>query len=79
MLEEGEATTPEMALRFVSKIPMVPGTTLFPGLFDVWLTAQVKRDTIYQEHSSFYKQRGVSTAKPNHFIYNMMLNISADT
>ncbi|XP_046670021.1 coiled-coil and C2 domain-containing protein 2A isoform X2 [Homalodisca vitripennis] len=40
VLEEGVSTTPEMALRFVSKIPMVPGSMLFPGLFDVWLTAQ---------------------------------------
>uniref|UniRef100_A0A1B6DJ12 Coiled-coil and C2 domain-containing protein 2A n=1 Tax=Clastoptera arizonana TaxID=38151 RepID=A0A1B6DJ12_9HEMI len=28
-----------MAARFVSRIPMVTGTMLFPGLFDVWLTA----------------------------------------
>lgn len=40
-IEEGVITTPEMAAWFVSKIPVTPGSVLFPGLFDVWLTADV--------------------------------------
>lgn len=45
MIEEGVDTTPEMAARFVSRIPMVAGSMLFPGLFDIWLTADVS--TVY--------------------------------
>ena len=37
----GEKTTSQMAARFVSMIPVVSGNLLFPGLFDVWLTADV--------------------------------------
>ncbi|RZF33115.1 hypothetical protein LSTR_LSTR011825 [Laodelphax striatellus] len=39
VLEDGVVTTPEMAAWFVSKIPSTPGSILFPGLFDIWLTA----------------------------------------
>ncbi|XP_039285751.1 coiled-coil and C2 domain-containing protein 2A-like isoform X2 [Nilaparvata lugens] len=39
VLEEGVVTSPEMAAWFVSKIPSTPGSILFPGLFDIWLTA----------------------------------------
>nr|CAD7446121.1 unnamed protein product [Timema bartmani] len=39
VLVDDQPTTPEMAARFVSMIPQIPGTTLFPGLFDVWLTS----------------------------------------
>ncbi|XP_033609176.1 coiled-coil and C2 domain-containing protein 2A isoform X2 [Cryptotermes secundus] len=38
VLLEGEPITEEMAARFVSMIPMIAGSTLFPGLFDIWLT-----------------------------------------
>lgn len=31
----------EQAARFVSMIPVITGNTLFPGLFDVWLTSDV--------------------------------------
>lgn len=41
VLLEGESVTEEMAARFVSKIPMIGGSTLFPGLFDIWLTSDV--------------------------------------
>ncbi|RZF35906.1 hypothetical protein LSTR_LSTR015396 [Laodelphax striatellus] len=41
VLEDGVVTTPEMAAWFVSKIPSTPGSILFPGLFDIWLTADV--------------------------------------
>jgi hypothetical protein len=37
----GEKTTAKMAARFVSMIPVVNGNLLFPGLCDVWLTADV--------------------------------------
>ncbi|XP_063222890.1 coiled-coil and C2 domain-containing protein 2A isoform X2 [Bacillus rossius redtenbacheri] len=36
---EGEDTTAEMAARFVAMIPVVAGSMLFPGLFDIWLTS----------------------------------------
>nr|CAD7430292.1 unnamed protein product [Timema monikensis] len=39
VLVDDQPTTPEMAARYVSMIPQIPGTTLFPGLFDVWLTS----------------------------------------
>lgn len=42
VIDEGESTTAEMVARFVSKIPIVDGSMLFPGLFDVWLTADVR-------------------------------------
>ncbi|XP_066996187.2 coiled-coil and C2 domain-containing protein 2A [Anabrus simplex] len=38
-LVKGQPTTPKMAARFVSMIPMVSGSVLFPGLFDVWLSS----------------------------------------
>jgi hypothetical protein len=41
VLLEGEQVTEEMAARFVSMIPMIGGSTLFPGLFDIWLTSDV--------------------------------------
>jgi hypothetical protein len=41
VLLEGEAVTEEMAARFVSMIPMISGSTFFPGLFDIWLTSDV--------------------------------------
>lgn len=47
MLVDGEPTTEEMAARFVSMIPMIGGSTLFPGLFDIWLTSDVSNCTIY--------------------------------
>ncbi|XP_049861590.1 coiled-coil and C2 domain-containing protein 2A [Schistocerca gregaria] len=31
--------TAEMAARYVAMIPVISGNTLFPGLFDVWLTS----------------------------------------
>nr|CAD7259786.1 unnamed protein product [Timema shepardi] len=39
VLVDDQPTTPEMVARYVSMIPQIPGTTLFPGLFDVWLTS----------------------------------------
>ncbi|XP_069688134.1 coiled-coil and C2 domain-containing protein 2A [Periplaneta americana] len=39
VLMEGEPVTEEMAARFVAMIPMIGGSTLFPGLFDIWLTS----------------------------------------
>ncbi|XP_021920038.1 coiled-coil and C2 domain-containing protein 2A isoform X3 [Zootermopsis nevadensis] len=39
VLLEGESITEEMAARFVSKIPKISGSILFPGLFDIWLTS----------------------------------------
>jgi hypothetical protein len=44
VLLEGESATEEMAARFVSKIPMISGSTLFPGLFDIWLTSDVSEE-----------------------------------
>jgi hypothetical protein len=41
VLLEGEQVTDEMAARFVSMIPVISGSTLFPGLFDIWLTSDV--------------------------------------
>ena len=41
VLLEGEQVTDEMAARFVSMIPVIGGSTLFPGLFDIWLTSDV--------------------------------------
>lgn len=41
VLLEGEQVTDEMASRFVSMIPVISGSTLFPGLFDIWLTSDV--------------------------------------
>ncbi|PSN40991.1 hypothetical protein C0J52_10989 [Blattella germanica] len=38
ILVEDVPVTEEMAARFVSMIPMVGGSMLFPGLFDIWLT-----------------------------------------
>lgn len=35
-------TTPEMAARYVSLIPVVPGNLLYPGYLDIWLTADVR-------------------------------------
>jgi hypothetical protein len=43
VLLEGEPVTEEMAARFVSMIPMIGGSTLFPGLFDIWLTSDVSK------------------------------------
>ncbi|KAJ9583994.1 hypothetical protein L9F63_021664, partial [Diploptera punctata] len=39
VLVDDEPVTEEMVARFVSMIPMVGGSTLFPGLFDIWLTS----------------------------------------
>ncbi|GLH06303.1 Coiled-coil and C2 domain-containing protein 2A [Gryllus bimaculatus] len=36
---EGETTNAHMAARFVSMIPSVAGSVLFPGLFDIWLSS----------------------------------------
>jgi hypothetical protein len=36
-----------MAARFVSMIPTIGGSTLFPGLFDIWLTSDVSKLRIY--------------------------------
>lgn len=47
VLLEGEPITEEMAARFVSMIPMIGGSTLFPGLFDIWLTSDVSKLSIY--------------------------------
>jgi hypothetical protein len=41
VLLEGEQVPDEMAARFVSMIPVISGSTLFPGLFDIWLTSDV--------------------------------------
>ncbi|XP_073975162.1 coiled-coil and C2 domain containing 2A isoform X3 [Rhodnius prolixus] len=35
----GEKTTPEMAARFVSMIPVIQSHMLYPGQLDIWLTA----------------------------------------
>lgn len=47
VLLEGEPITEEMAARFVSMIPTIGGSTLFPGLFDIWLTSDVSKLRIY--------------------------------
>jgi hypothetical protein len=41
VLLAGQQATEEMAARFVSMIPVIGGSTLFPGLFDIWLTSDV--------------------------------------
>ena len=40
-LLEGQQVTDEMAACFLSMIPVISGSTLFPGLFDIWLTSDV--------------------------------------
>jgi hypothetical protein len=52
VLEDGEPVTEEMAARFVSMIPMIGGSTLFPGLFDIWLTSDVSKLSIYSQLKS---------------------------
>jgi hypothetical protein len=47
VLLEGQPVTEEMAARFVSMIPMITGSNLFPGLFDIWLTSDVSELSIY--------------------------------
>jgi hypothetical protein len=49
VLLDGEPVTEEMAARFVSMIPMIGGSTLFPGLFDIWLTSDVSKLNIYSQ------------------------------
>lgn len=44
---ENEKTTPEMAARFVSMIPSIAGSTFFPGLFDIWLTSDVRSRSFF--------------------------------
>ncbi|KAL1129085.1 hypothetical protein AAG570_013616, partial [Ranatra chinensis] len=39
VIQPGVETTAEMAARFVSMIPVISGDMPFPGLFDIWLTA----------------------------------------
>lgn len=49
--EDGQNTTVEMVVRFVSLIPIVNSNVLLIGRFDVWMTGDVSNKLIF---NTFY-------------------------